>query len=327
MRSDRHRLALAAVVAIGWITLLTVGFLAGVWGISYGLLALAGVADASVHASLVTAVALCWLGIREWRQVSAVERLADARVVTPDDHPALYRLTTRVAAQLDVPTPTIALADGPAPHALVVGVRPGSVHLVLSTRVIDALGGDDGPASDELEAVIAHELAHVANRDAMVMSVASVPVLLASRPKSWALSVASEDDSFTAILLTAPVGLLSGAVWVLGRATTARLSRARERVADRVAVEVTGSPSALADALAALDDEIEAVPDRDLRTVAALSSLSILPLEPTEPIALGPDGDRKPPYWRFERALNRLFRTRPSTADRIEALSTLAARS
>ncbi|AGB14815.1 Zn-dependent protease with chaperone function [Halovivax ruber XH-70] len=327
MNPDRNPLALAFAVTVGWIALLTVVFLGGVWAITFGVFSVLGVSSASTSASLLTAVALCWLGVREFRQVTAVERLADARTVTPDECPTLYRLTTRVAAQLDVPPPTIALADSPAPQALVVGLRPGNVHLVLSTGVIDALGGDDSPVSGELEAVIAHELAHVANRDAMVMTVASVPVLLASRPKSWALSVASETDSFASVFLTAPIGLLSGAVWLLGRATTARLSRARERVADRTAVEVTGSASALAGALATLDDEIDAAPDRDLRTVSALSSLSILPLEPSDPVLLGPDGERKPPYWRVERALNRLFRTHPPTADRVDSLATLVDRS
>ncbi|MFC7136078.1 M48 family metalloprotease [Halobaculum litoreum] len=299
----------------------TVGLLAGVWLVFYGVLSVVGVGHAASVAAVAAAVTLLLVGYLEYRQIETIERVADAERVRRETEPELYGLVTRVATQLDVPVPTVAVSERRAPEALAVGFRPSTVHLVVSRGTLDAL---DDPA--EVEAVVAHELAHVANRDAMVMTVVSLPVVLAEGLRS---RVAAAEGSDTTLVVPFLLGVVSTVVWTVGRAITARLSRVRERAADRVAAEVTGSPAALASALERLDRDIAATPGRDLRAASGVSSLSILPLEPAElrKVMLGPDGDREPSYWWLRKRLHALerwlFRTHPPTAERIASLRAL----
>uniref|UniRef100_UPI000677B88F M48 family metalloprotease n=1 Tax=Natronorubrum sulfidifaciens TaxID=388259 RepID=UPI000677B88F len=277
--------------------------------------------NSQVLATIGSASLLAAIAALEYRHVGTIEQAAGAVPIAPDDAPRVHQIATRVATLYDVPVPTIAVSDREAPEAMAVGLRPGTVHLVLSLGTLRAL------SDDELEAVIAHELAHVANRDAMVMTAASVPVVLAE-----GIRTRLDDDSSGAVV-TVPLAAVASATALLGRVVTAGLSRARERAADRAAAEATGSPAALASALQTLDDRIDELPSQDLRAVSSVSSLSILSLEEEtgEKLMLGPDGDVEPSYWwlrtRLQRLSNWLFRTHPSTPSRIESLKTLAGES
>ncbi|NGM69242.1 M48 family metalloprotease [Natronolimnobius sp. AArcel1] len=306
--------------AITALLIIVTVFLVGVWAFLFGLFTLFGFTPATWPATIWTIILLGVLGYVEYRQQDTIEALAGARPIGPDSEPELEQLTTRVAAQLDVPKPTIAIADRDTPEAMAVGFRPSNIHLVISSGALESL-----ETTAELEAVVAHELAHVANRDAMVMTAVSAPVVLADGLVSRFERINDNDDKNAAFLsiLTVPLGLLSLVVSFLGRCITAQLSRERERAADRAAVNVTGSPAALASALERLDDEITATPTRDLRDAAAVSSLSILSLEPDEPekIMLGPEGQQEPSYWWLRRRLYKLFRTHPPTPERLEWLS------
>lgn len=320
MPSRPTGLQLQMIAALLGLLIVTGGLLVGVWAVFYGVLLLFGVGIAARMAFVSAAVTLLTIGWLEYRQLDAIARLADAHVADRETAPELYRTTTRVAAQLDVPVPTIAVSERETPEALAVGFRPDSVHLVLSLGTINAL------ADHELEAVIAHELAHVKNRDAMVMTIVSLPVVLAGGLRS---RIERADDPGVAGVVTVPLGILSTVVWIVGRTITARFARARERAADRAAAESTGSPAALASALERLDREIATTPARDLREASGVSSLSVLSLEPTEPekVMLGPDGDVEPSYWWLTKRLHRLerylFDTHPPTASRIESLAAL----
>lgn len=124
------------------------------------------------------------------------------------------------------------------------------------------------------------------------------------------------------------VGACSAVAWVVGKTTAARLSRARERAADRAAVRATGSPAALASALQRLEERITGSPTQDLREASAVSSLSILPIETgPEKVMLGAEGDVEPSFWWLRKLTHRvrrvLFGTHPSTESRVETLSEL----
>ncbi|WP_254764054.1 M48 family metalloprotease [Natrinema marinum] len=313
-------LQIRMVAALLGLLLVTAALLVGVWAVFYGVLSILGVGSAIPIAVASTAVTLLSIGWLEYRQLETIERLADAHPVDRGTAPDLYGIATRVAAQLDVPVPTIAISDRDAPEALAVGFRPETVHLVLSLGTIDALD------EQQLEAVVAHELAHVRNRDTMVVTFVSLPVVLASGLRS---RIERVDDPGVAGVVILPLGILSNVVWVVGRTLTARFSRARERAADRAAAEATGSPAALASALERLDREIADTPTSDLREASGVSSLSVLPLEPSEleKVMLGPEGDTEPSYWWLRKRLHRLerylFETHPPTADRIEQLAAL----
>ena len=321
MPSKLITLQVRMVAALLGLALVSVGFLLGVWVVFYGVLVFFESAHATQIAGIVTVATLVTIGYLEYRQLETIERRADAYPVDRETAPELYQIATRVAAQLNVPVPTIAISDRDTPEALVVGFRPEHMHLVLSLGTIDALDGQD-----ELAAVIAHELAHVKNRDAMVMTVASLPVVLADGLRS---RITQTDDHGPIGIVTVPLAYVSTGVWVVGRTLTARLSRARERAADRAAAELTGSPAVLATVLRQLDEEIADTPTRDLREASGISSLSVLPLEPDEPakVMLGPDGDIEPSYWWLvtwtHRLKRYLFGTHPPTDERIKTLSEL----
>ncbi|MDG5757763.1 M48 family metalloprotease [Natronococcus sp. A-GB1] len=314
---DRRTLRWRMLASLALLVLVTVGFVAGVWGAFYLVLVSFEADGAALIASVASGVLLASLVGLEFLQVSTVERFAGATPVARDEEPDLYRTTTRVASQLDIPVPTIAISDSPAPEALVVGFRRDGIHLVLSEGTIDVL--DDA----ELEAVIAHELAHVRNRDATVMTAVSAPVVLAAGLRS---RLPDPNDAGMVAVVVLPLALVSNGAWVAGRTITAVLARVREHAADRAAAEVTGSPAALASALETLDERIEATPTRDLRSVEGVSALSILPLErdpDSRAVRLGPDGETEPSHLWFDRLKWRLFVTHPPTADRLESLRSL----
>lgn len=305
---------IGAIIGLG---VVMVGLLAGVWTVFYFILRFFEV-EFTIYVSFsAAAVTLLVIGYLEYRHLDTIERFADAHPVDREAAPELYQTTTRVATQLDIPIPTIAVSERETPEALAVGFRPSNIHLMLSIGTIEAL--DD----DELETVIAHELAHVKNRDAMIMTAVSLPVVLADGLRSRTAQV---DEPGILGIIIVPLSLISDIVWVVGRTIMARLSRARERAADRAAAEITGSPAVLGSALQKLDQNIADTPNQDLREVSAISSLSILPLEPQEleKVMLGPQGETEPSHWWLQKRLHRLerwlFDTHPSTDDRIESL-------
>lgn len=317
MPSHRTTLVVRMLTTTIAMVLVAAIFLAGIWGSLYLILVSVGFDGVGV-ATIVTSGLIIVVGYLEYQQLETIERIADADIVTESDAGELYQLTTKVATQLNIPAPTIAISNRDTPEALAVGFRPQNIHLVLSTGLIDAL------SPEELEAVIAHELAHVKNQDAMVMTVLSLPVMIAAGLRHRLQSI--EDPGWFVVVIV-PLLFVSSGVWFVGKTITARLSRAREQAADRTAAAVSGSPATLASALRTLDTEIHNTPDRDLREVSGISSLSILPLEPYEPqkIMLGPEGDVEPAYWQLRKRLfyleRRFFGTHPPTESRVETLT------
>ncbi len=320
MSQSRRLLQVRMVATLVAMALATAGFLAGIWLLFNGILDNSDSDSAAFAATLFSVLALVGIGVLEFQQLKTIERRADADQVDEAAAPELYEVTTRVASQLGVPVPTIAIADRRTPEALAVGFRPGNVQLILSQGTIEAL------SPGELEAVVAHELAHVRNRDAMIVTITSLPVIVADGLRS---RIDAIENPRNAMIVAATFGLLSTVFWIVGRAITARLSRAREVAADRAAAELVGSPATVASALETLDREIDGMPASDLREVSGVSSLSILPLEPPtgENVMLGPDGDRERSHWWLQRRLYRLerwlFDTHPPTSDRVEILAQL----
>jgi heat shock protein HtpX len=203
----------------------------------------------------------------------------------------LQRRVARLAAQLDIPAPDVRLVSARTPTAMAVGYRPSTSTLVVSTGLVDAL--DDG----ELDAVLAHELTHVSNRDAAVLTALSVPRVAARR-------------TFDRFGANPVVVLFAAAVAATGRLCVAVVARAREYAADDGAVAVTGDPAALASALETLDDELGRRPDADLRDSAA-GAFAIVP----------PPWEEHPFFDRVRRLVaRRLLGTHPPTDRRIERL-------
>lgn len=240
--------------------------------------------------------------------VNTIERRADAEVISPEEAPHLHAVVNRMAAQLDIPAPTLAVSTTDVPEAMIVGVRPSNMHLVLSTGAIETL------SDDELTAVIAHELAHVANRDAVVMTALSTPSIIADGLRPDLGTGDSESLTAGAIIgigVKLFVYVVMSVPWAMGTVIVASLGREREAAADRVAAETLGTPTPLIGALTELDTSIQSQPEEDLRGVSDVSTLSIVPLDPAITNEINSPSDR---------IKHRLFGTHPTTPDRIAQL-------
>lgn len=184
-----------------------------------------------------------------------------ARPVRRDDDPELLEITERLALLAGLPVPDVGIVDSDAPNAFALGLSPSRSVIVVTTGLRDAL------AAEELEAVVAHELVHIANRDAAVMTAAGVPYTTGRQ------------------LIGGDMVLISFLVWpaalpllLLGSLLLLTLSRTREFAADRGSVLLTGSPEQLMSALQRLDGAHGAIPDGDLRRMAPVAALCVAPL-------------------------------------------------
>jgi heat shock protein HtpX len=211
----------------------------------------------------------------------------------------LRRRVARLCLVADLPEPAVELVLDDAPLSWTTALPGRRPHLHLTTGMALLL------SDAELDAVLAHELSHIGNRDATLMTVLAAPGLFVLR----GLRAAWRQPN---VGLRAKAGLIMFACIVgppaLVSAGLCRIvSRHRELAADQGAALLTGSPAALASALGRLSDGLHAIPDRDLRVVAAGDVLHIVPAKPAHGIA-------------------RLWATHPPLQQRIDRLQRLEAR-
>jgi heat shock protein HtpX len=215
---------------------------------------------------LVAAVAILgWSAFAHYRSAeSLLLRSVGASRPTREESLDLHRRLERLAALAGLPPPGAAVVHSDVPNAFAVGLSPGR-SVVAVTR-----GLEETLTDAELDAVLAHELAHIANRDAVVMTAASVPRTLGT------LLVGGEGpDLFLYVwLLLWPFGI---PLIALGTLITLTISRYREFAADRGSALLTGAPEHLMSALERLSGS-ERIPEEDLR-LAAVEALWIVPTQ------------------------------------------------
>jgi heat shock protein HtpX len=226
-----------------------------------GALAAAMILLSSFTIRAVVFGALCvgaWVAVRE-----RVEASSRGLRLAPADAPDIHAIVERLCIVADVPKPTIVLESRSMPNSWIEGTRRGGFRLHLTQGLLDLL------EPRELEAVIAHELSHVVNRDAAVMTVVGGPgeALLAG-------GVRVAGQGWWPLMLG---GLIASAIGWTGTLGTRVLSRYREFAADEGAVAITGSPAALASALMKVSDGLVAMPKRDLREASLHDAFHLLP--------------------------------------------------
>ncbi len=194
-----------------------------------------------------------------------------AREVSPQEAPELHAMIERLCIQADLPKPKVAVAYTEMPNAFALGKSQKSATVCATTGIMKML------SPRELEGVMAHELAHVKNRDVMIMTIASFFASIAAMILQFGFLFGGghgghgddEGPGFLVILLA------SLAVYVLSFFLMMSLSRYREFVADRGAALVTGRPSALASALRKISSGMDRLPEKDLRVANELSAFFI----------------------------------------------------
>jgi heat shock protein HtpX len=220
-----------------------------------------------------------------------------AHEVSPAQAPKLHGIIDRLCIQADLPKPRVAVAQTAMPNAFAVGRSPKTASVCVTTGLLELLT----PA--ELEAVLGHELTHIANRDVAVMTLASFFASIASfivQMGFW-FGFGWDDDREDNGGIMA-VFLVSAAVYAVSFMLLRALSRYREFAADRGAAVITGRPSALVSALYRIDGGMDQIPQRDMRAAAGgLAAFYIFPPK-------------------VKKGLSTLFATHPTLEQRVAAL-------
>jgi len=219
-----------------------------------------------------------------------------ARRVDADEYPRLHATIERLCQQADLPKPDVAVADTKMPNAFAAGRSQQHSTVCVTEGLLRTLD------EEELEGVMAHELAHVKNRDVMVMTIASFLSTLAFMVVRWGWLFGGGRNRQGGGGVVVAV-LVSLVVWVVSFLLVRALSRYREYAADRGAAAITGRPSALASALLKISGRMDDVPDRDLREQSEMNAFFVIPLR--------------------NGVVGRLFSTHPSTEKRVDRLRDL----
>jgi len=221
-----------------------------------------------------------------------------ARQVTPAEAPELHSIIERLCLTANLPKPRVAIAQTAMPNAFAVGRSPQSATVCATTGILQLL------SPGELEAVLAHELTHVQNRDVMVMTIASFFASIAAfitQIGFWFGGAFDDRDNDSGMAFIVVV-LVSAVVYVVSWLLLQALSRYREFAADRGSAIITGRPSALISALLKIDGQMGRTPQQDLR--AASGELAAFYIVPP----------------RAKQAISTLFATHPPLEARIAAL-------
>ncbi|NYT09143.1 MAG: zinc metalloprotease HtpX [Methanosarcinales archaeon] len=217
-----------------------------------------------------------------------------AKPVSESEEPRIHDMVRRLCQNANLPMPKIAVVKTAMPNAFATGRNQKHAVVAVTTGLLSRLN------DSEVEAVLAHELTHIKNRDMMVMTIATFLSSLAQMLVQWLPFMGGgnrDRDSGSNVALLLVVSLV---VWIVSFVLIRTLSRYREFAADRGAAIITGQPSHLISALTKISGS--RVPTEDLRRVEGpVSALFITP-------ALSGS------------SLSKLFSTHPTLEARIDAL-------
>ena len=233
--------------------------------------------------------------------------IAAARAVPVEEHqaPQVYGIVRSLAQRMEMPEPRVYFIDAPQPNAFATGRNPRHAAVAVTRGIMDMM------SYSELEAVLAHELSHVKNRDILIGSIAATigaAMSFFARMAFWGSMGRRNDNNAIGAIAGLVAIVIAPLVAVIIRMA---ISRAREYEADRSGALTTGSPLTLASALAKLDQGTSRIP---MEVGAAASTLFIA--DPYK--ALSAEQRRR---MRF----SSMFSTHPPIPDRIARLERMAA--
>jgi len=232
-------------------------------------------------------------------------RASGAKVVDRDEAPALHDMIERLAAMADLRKPRVAIIESDVPNAFATGRNQKHSAVAVTTGLWNRL------EPEEVEGVLAHELSHIANRDVLVMTVASFFAMLAGLLTRWGLysgmfgGFGGNRDNNNSVPVWLIVVVVSVVTYFLSQILILAISRYREFAADRGSALITGAPEHLMSALQKIASQITMIPQQDLRQVETMNAFFIVPTN-----------------WR--KKTGELFMTHPPLEKRLAALSEIA---
>ena len=235
---------------------------------------------------------------------------AGAKVVSREDAPQLHDMVERLCGMADLPKPKIAIMDTPVPNAFATGRSPKHAAVCVTTGLWDRL------EPKEVEGVLAHELSHIANRDVLVMTLASFFAMLAALITRFGFYFGmfggfggggnrNNQNGGGQVPVWLIIFVVSIVTYAISFVLIRTISRYREYAADRGSALMTGAPENLMSALQKIASGITQIPQRDLREVAGMNAFFIVPTN-----------------WR--RQVGELFMDHPPMEKRLAALAQIA---
>ncbi|MHC1567317.1 MAG: zinc metalloprotease HtpX [Candidatus Syntropharchaeia archaeon] len=215
-----------------------------------------------------------------------------AKIVEEHEAPQLHDMVSRLCIEADIPKPRVAIVQSSIPNAFATGRSPKNAVVAVTTALLNRLN------TAEVEAVLAHEISHIKNRDVLVLTLASFFSTIAFFLARYLLFFAGGRRDSGGIVIA---WIASVVVWILSFILIRALSRYREFAADRGSAILTGHPSHLASALLKISGMMNRVPVQDLREAEGMNAFYIVPAISGETIMS-------------------LFATHPPIEKRIEAL-------
>ena len=193
-----------------------------------------------------------------------------ARVVEPDEYPELHRIVGRCAAEAGIPMPRVAVMQSQVPNAFATGRSPKHAVVPVTDSILRLL------TPRELEAVIAHEISHIRNRDVLTLTIASFVAMVAALVMNNFLfgAMFSRRDSGNAWVLA---GIVAVVVYFVAQLLIMALSRYREFAADRGSAYITGQPRDLISALQKISGRMNYVPAPEKQAVETANAFFIIP--------------------------------------------------
>jgi heat shock protein HtpX len=227
-----------------------------------------------------------------------VLRSYNAQVVTAKEAPELYAMVDRLRQRAGLPMPTVAIAPHDQPNAFATGRNPENSVVCVTEGLMRMM------SKDELEGVIAHELAHIKNRDMLLQTIAATMAGAIGNIAQFAMFFGGGDDEDSVNPVVAIAIMIIGPV--IAMVIQFAISRQREFKADAVGAEISGRPLSLASALGRLE--------MGARRIPMQVSPNAAPLAIVNPLAA------------FNmRGMSKWFSTHPPTEERIAALQSIAA--
>ena len=230
-------------------------------------------------------------------------KASGAKIVERDEAPELHDMIERLCALADLPKPRVAVIDTDVPNAFATGRSPKHAAVAVTRGLWQRL------EPKEVEGVLAHELSHVANRDVLIMTLASFFAMLAGILTRFGLyggmfgGGRGRDNNQVPVWLI--VLVVSVVTYFLSQILILAISRYREFAADRGSALITGAPENLMSALQKISSEIFRIPQQDLREVESMNAFFIIPAS-------------------VKKATSELFMDHPPLEKRLAALEKIA---